>query len=302
MELYHCNRFVAEFFSGFSDNSVLGLKLGLGVGAGIWLILFVLQGIGLYTMAKRRGMKKRALAFVPFANIWYMGKLAGECRVFGRKVKRVGLYAMLVQIVLTILMGLYLAAELYLFLKGEPIYPETSHYPYWGFDGFAGKVESFYKYGDLFIAIFDLTYMILMIVLLNGLFKQYAPKKYMVLSILFVFLSPSRFITVFCLRNKQPIDYDAYMRARREAYIRQQQQYYNRYGNGPYGGYNNPYGGNQNPYGNPYGQPHSQGQQRPTEEPFGEFGGKPKPDEPFEEFNDKGEKPKDPNDPDGFFD
>lgn len=294
MELYHCNRFVSEFLSNFSDDSTLVLKLGLGIGAGVWLILFILQGVGLYTMAKRRGMRKRALAFLPFANIWYMGKLAGECRVFGRKVKRVGLYAMLAQIALTLLIGLYLAAELYLYMQGEPIYPETSHYPYWGFDGFAGKVEDFYKYGDLFIAIFDLTYVILMIVLLNGLFKQYAPRKYMILSILFVFLSPARFVTVFCLRNKEPIDYEAYMRARREAYIRQRQQYYNRYGNGSYGG---------NPYGNPYQQnPYQNQPPKQPEEPFGEFGGKPKPDEPFDEFNGKGEKNKDPNDPDGFFD
>ena len=302
MELYHCNRLIVEFFGEFSKNknSLLGLKLGFGVGTGIWLILFILQGIGLYMMAKRRGIKKRALAFVPFANLWYMGKLAGECRVFGRKVKRVGLYAMLAQIALTILMGLYLAAELYLFMKGEPIWHED-YYPVWDFNGFAGKVETFYKYGDLFIAIFELAYAILMIVLLNGLFKQYAPRKYMVLSILFVFLPFSRFITIFCLRKKEPIDYDAYMRARREAYIRQQQQYYNRYGNGPYGG--NPYGGYNNPYSqNSYGNPYSQGQQRPPEEPFGEFGGKPKPDEPFDEFNGKGKKPKDPNDPDGFFD
>ena len=294
MELYHCNRFVSEFLSNFSDDSTLVLKLGLGIGAGVWLILFILQGVGLYTMAKRRGMKKRVLAFLPFANIWYMGKLAGECRVFGRKVKRVGLYAMLAQIALTLLIGLYLAAEMYLYMKGDPYYSETSHYPIWGFDGFAGKVENFYKYGDLFIAIFDLTYVILMIVLLNGLFKQYAPKKYMILSILFVFLSPARFVTVFCLRNKEPIDYEVYMRARREAYIRQRQQYYNRYGNGPYGG---------NPYGNPYQQnPYQNQPPKQPEEPFGEFGGKPKPDEPFDEFNGKGEKNKDPNDPDGFFD
>ena len=305
MELYHCTQFVKEFFSVFSDKSVLGLKVGLIVGGALWLVLFILQGIGLSAMAKRRGIKKRALAFIPFANLWYMGKLAGECRVFGHKMKRAGLYAMLTQIALTILMGVYLAAELYLFMKSEPIYPENSHLPYWGFDGFAGKVETFYKYGDLFTAIFDLIYLILMIVLLNGLFKQYAPQKYMLLSILFIFVPESRFICVFCLRNRQPIDYDAYMRARHEAYIRRQQQYYNQYGNGPYGGYNTPYGGyqgNQNPYGNPYSQNPSYGQQRPPEEPFGEFGGKPNADEPFDEFSGKDVKGNDPNDPDGFFD
>ena len=74
------------------------------------------------------------------------------------------------------------------------------------------------------------------------------------------------------------------MQARREAYMRQQQQYYNTYGN-PYGynSYNRPYGqGGYNGYG--YNQP-----PRPEpEDPFSEFGGKKdveKDDEPFEDFS-----------------
>ena len=297
MELYHCNRLIAEIFGIFSDDSLLGLKLALGIGAGVWAILFILQGIGLYRMAKNRVMKHRALAFVPFVNLWYMGKLAGECNVFGRKMKRAGLYAMLSQIALTIIMGLYLAAELYLFMKGEPHIHEETSTPYWDFSGFAGKVETFYEYGGLFMTLFELVYAILMVVLLNGLFKQYAPQKYMVLSIVFIFLPQSRFISIFCLRNRQPIDYAAYMRAKREAYMRQRQQYYNQYSGGYHNANGNPYGGYRgNPYGNPYGQP-----AKKPEEPFGEFGGKVKDDEPFGEFS-GGAKGKDPNDPDGFFD
>jgi hypothetical protein len=58
------------------------------------------------------------------------------------------------------------------------------------------------------------------------------------------------------------------MRARREAYIRQQQQYQQ-------GGFGSPYG---NPYGNPYGRnSYGQGTSQPSgnpaqEDPFAEFG------------------------------
>ena len=94
---------------------------------------------------------------------------------------------------------------------------------------------------------------------------------------------PARFLIVFFLRNREPIDFEAYMRARREAYMRQQQQYHQQY----YGSYGNRYG---NPYGNPYQPP-----QKP-EDPFEEFGGKTD-EEPFEELNSQQNK-----DSDGFFD
>ena len=44
----------------------------------LWGALFILQGVGLYVMAKKQGLKKKGLAFVPFVNILYMGKIAGE--------------------------------------------------------------------------------------------------------------------------------------------------------------------------------------------------------------------------------
>ena len=49
------------FIGGF----ILGL-LGM-------IAFFILQGVGLYTLAKHRNMQKRWLAFIPFANIYYMG-------------------------------------------------------------------------------------------------------------------------------------------------------------------------------------------------------------------------------------
>ena len=148
------------------------------------------------------------------------------------------------------------------------------------------------------MSLIQLIYEIFMVVLVMGLYKKYTPKNYMALSMLTLFIPLSRFIIMFVLRKREPIDYDAYMRARQAEYIRRQQQYYNQYGN-PYGGPRGPYG---NPYGNPYGQnpyvqnPYANNHSAPPkDEPFEEFASDKKGKgggEPFEEMN---------GDSDGFF-
>jgi hypothetical protein len=121
----------------------------------------------------------------------------------------------------------------------------------------------------IFIPIFGLIYDILMLILVIALYRKYTMRGYLPLAILEFFVPMSRFIVIFVLRNREPIDYEAIMRARREAYIRQQQQYYNQYGNQ----YGSPYG---NPYGNPYGAPRNN--PNPAPQP-------PKQEDPFEEFS-----------------
>ena len=263
---------ILNLFKGVTIKEALIFSLLTAVG--IWAVLFVLQGIGLYVMAKRRNFKKCALAFVPFANIWLMGKLAGTCDVFGHPVKRAGLYTMILQIVVTVLSVLCIFAEFYLYLEhGLPQIDEQFNIAYWGLTGFPGVVEKFYEISTFIYAIPQLMYTIFMFILLVGLLRQYSPKNYSALTFLYFLIPEVRFISIFALRNKKAIDYQAYMRARREAYIRQQQQYHNPY-NTPYG-----YGGN---YHNPYNTEYARGESRqngegqptppPPEEPFGEFG------------------------------
>lgn len=290
MELYFCKTFAEIFTSLFVDNGFQSTVTSLAVGGAIWLLLFLLQGIGLSTMAKRRDIKHRFLAFLPFANIWYMGKLAGECRVFGRKMKRAGLYAMLAQIFATVFVGLIFTSEVYLYYQNPfPEMIETSFVPCFNLTGFGAKVETFYLESAFFLSLFELVYAILMMILLTALLRRYTPRQYRLLTILFLFCTPVRFVSVFCVRGNEPVDYEAYLRAQREAYYHRQQRYYGNYNRGNYG---NPYG--QNGYGNAYGQ--------------NSYGNPPKqPDEPFEEFGSKNAadgkpKEKDPNDPDGFFD
>ncbi len=263
------------------------------IGGSIWLALFLLQGFGLWKMAKNRGWNKKGLVFVPFVNYLYIGKLAGVCNFFSQKIRKMGVFVMVAQIITTLFMALLMLAKTYLFMaEGEPVYLDEYFTLYWGGTGFAGKVEEFYNIGSSITYILQLVYEILLLILMMGLFKRYAPRNYMILSLLGVFLPTARFIIVFCLRNKQAIDYEAYVRARREAMAREYQQ--------RYGGYGTPYGYGGNPYANGYGQPVPPTQQKP-EDPFGEFGGDKGAEDPFGEFDNANTVKTPEGKDDGFF-
>lgn len=260
MEIYMLYNAVANMCVLFGLTAPAALFGGLIGGTSVWLGLFILQGFGVYAMAKNRNMEKRWLAFVPFVSLMYIGKLVGECNLFGQRVKRAGLYAMIAQIVTAVICALIIFAEIYLYVvEGTPEYDQW-YTPYWpNLEGFSQVTYSFYYISDSILSIFQLIYEILMFILMMGLYRKYAPKNYTILAFLALFVPLSRYIVIFVLRNRQEIDFDAYMRARHEAYMRQREQYRNYPYNNPY---NNPYNGQTPP--------------RPTqepEEPFEEFGG-----------------------------
>ena len=61
-------------FTGGRDE-VLRITFGIIFGIILWITMFVLQGVGLFVMAKHRNLKNKWLCFVPFANIYYMGTM-----------------------------------------------------------------------------------------------------------------------------------------------------------------------------------------------------------------------------------
>ncbi|MBR2646755.1 MAG: hypothetical protein IKD47_04275 [Clostridia bacterium] len=316
MEIYH-------FYDGFRQSFVLLEKdslqsqiVALGLGFLAWAALFVLQGIGLFVMAKKRNIKGKWMAFVPFLSVVLIGRLTGECDMFGQKVKRAGLYAMLAQIAVTLISFASIAASIYLYaVEGVPARDKYLE-PIWsdlnGFSATAYEFVASYGIGRFLASIVELIYEILMLILIMGLYKKYAPKNYIMLGVLSLFVPLSRYIAVLVLRKRTAVDYEEYMRRQREEFMRRRQQYYNSqnpYGNGQYG--NNPYGNN--PYGNPYGNPYNNTQRPPysepqPEDPFAEFSSGKKQEEPFTEY---GEKNRDRNEnnngrsshnSDGFFD
>ena len=288
--------FVGGSLLAFVPEDILYYVL-LGLTFAAWVAVFVLQGLGIYRMAKNRGIKKRALAFIPFVNLWYMGKLAGTCSFYGQKIKRAGLYTMLVQIISSVLSILQMVGLVYLMTKyGALLLNDNGQLNqsiiYGTFDNF---IFSFIDISGLILLILAVVYCFMMNILMSGIYKQYAPGSYRMLGLLTLICPPSRGIVMFVMRNRKAIDYEAYIKARHEEYLRRQQQYYSQYGN-PYGR-PNPYG--QNPYGtqNPYGQAPNPQAYRPEPK---------KPEDPFEEFADSEEKTntestKNSTDSDDFF-
>lgn len=63
------------------------------------LVNYIFRAIGLYTIAKRMGKNYPWLAFIPFANAYLHGDLAGEIRFKKRSVKNPGLWKLLLPII-----------------------------------------------------------------------------------------------------------------------------------------------------------------------------------------------------------
>ncbi len=270
MEIYTLYFWTMLFSSEITTESLI---TGLIIAGGIWLALFVLQGIGLYKMAQNKECKHKWLAFVPFANLIYIGKIAGECDVFGHKMRHAGLYTMIAQIVTTLCCAFVIFSEIYLYMvHGLPSYVpmETGEVlPVWvNLNEPGTTIYMLYRISDYILSIVELIYQILLLILLMGLYRRYNPKNYRIFSILNFFIPLARYVVIFAHRNNKEIDYEAYMRARREAFIRSRQ--YN-----PYGPYN--------PYGNPYGNTTAQEEKKEPEAPFAEFGGEKKSDEQSQE-------------------
>ena len=214
-------------------------------------------------------MKIAWLAFIPFASTYLMGNLVGETNLFGWKIKKLGLIAMIVELVAFALtlaqdfmylqvlikfwnsnMSLETGVELYgdIILK-EPI----------GAVGYLGTRKISVLIVEVARYIVGMISGIAYLVLLMFLFRNYAPKScflFLVLAILIDFLGP---IFVFVIRKNSCEEYREFMRM----------NMHSMYGGG------NPYQYSDGTYRDPYDLSgngnKSRSNQTPPESPFGEY-------------------------------
>jgi len=265
----------------------------VGVAFALWLAAFILQGIGLYKMAKKEGHSRPWLAFVPFAHVMLVGKLAGDVSFFGHRIRRLGFYTMLLEIVAAIFYVFVSVAMYVLFVQNAEymeIYTDPVVYIKWtGLPAAAQGWENFYKISDYVVGILSLVHALVLLILYMGFYKRYAYRNHFLLSIAGIFIPFFHHVAVFVIRNRARIDYEAILRARQEAFRAAQQQ---RQNNPWQGGYGGAYG---NPYGNPYGS------QSANSQPSGEEPREKKPEDPFGEFSGGSASNGDGENGDGFF-
>ena len=223
------------------SNVILTYYLFAALGTlGVYLILIVFGGIGLNKLAKKQGLKHRWMAFLPFLNTYYAGKLAGETQFFGQKMKRVGLYAMISEI-------LYVALQLFVFAAVIISYfPEyrTLEVSDGVMTGAANEampswIEPAVTYGNLVAYLLWFFVIVFFCVLFVAFFRKYYARGPILLAFLSAVL-PFRGFTIFAVRNNAPVDYNDYIRRRTQAYMRNNG--YNQPPYGPYGPGNGGYG------------------------------------------------------------
>ncbi len=284
----------------------------IGVAFAIYLGLYLLRSIGLYMLAKRQGIKKAFLAWIPCVWLFVVCKLIGNSRFFNQPVQNLALVMCIffsIAEVLTFIYNflLYFPLLEYAVIRGETLYIGNSYevgsslVPYLNISGGIGIYveKTIYPFGmsvktlsnvitiiNYISPIFDIASIFITVSVYFALFRKFWPQHYMLVSLLSIFFGVCFPIFVFVIRKKQPIDYNQYLRSRYGAYS-------NPYGNP----YQNPYHGGYN--GNPYGAQGGYSAPQEPDSPFEDFedAKNKKPKEPFEEFDDKkSTKQKDPFD------
>lgn len=76
----------------------------IGIAA---LASYILQGIGMYTLGKKRGMRYPWLAFVPYARVYYQGELCGTLAFKERRMDNPGIWLLVIPIASGVITGIF---------------------------------------------------------------------------------------------------------------------------------------------------------------------------------------------------
>ncbi|MBQ3234580.1 MAG: hypothetical protein IJA97_00290 [Clostridia bacterium] len=230
----------------------------------IWLVGHVFMAIAIWVMAKNKGINKgRWLALIPFANYYLLGKIIGEAVVWGKKIKNVGLWAMIFYIISSVV-NFFLDIGSYIY-DIQIIFSVEFSFTNAFIKSWVYGTSVLYRIILYTSFIWDIAYIFFEVSMIFLVFRLYRPQSAMLYSLLSIFLNPPLFgILLFVVRKNERISFKQYF----------------------YTPYNNPYG-------NPYQTPNQN--QNPAEPPKA-------PEDPFPEFSNKsGEQNSNSSDKDDLF-
>lgn len=202
------------------------------------LVGFIFKSIAIYTMSKRAGLKQLYLAYIPFANFILLGRLIGKVIIWGRPVKNMGVWLMIVGILAFITNTLYnldayvvifaMAVE---FLTGRVV--ESITLP-----GILNQLlvakGNFYFGVEIVNAVLSLAKIFLEVNIIFSIFKKYRPDKALFFALVSIFIEFTFGFLLFSVRKNKPMTYDEYLQS-----MARKRGYTGYYGENPYnrGGY-----------------------------------------------------------------
>ena len=264
------------------------LWVSLSIGGLCFLIVYVFQSVGLYTIARREGLKNKWMAFIPFFSTYYIGVCGQKNKFFNIDTKKIAIATAVVELitlgvyVLNFIASIKVVPYLVSHSADENLWPtvvtslseEIHSHPELTWAAWC------YNYLSYILAPLQIIQILGMVIVLNCFFQTYAAKRYFIFTIASIFF-PVQGILIFAVRNNKGMKYSDYIRAAQERAYRQYRDQQNFY-QSPYN--QNPYSGNHPPYQEEQHQPpQSETQQNvQPEEPFSEFDSSKS--DPFDEF------------------
>lgn len=175
---------------------------------------YVLQGIGMYTLGKRRGMDNPWLAFIPYARVYYQGELCGTLRFRERKIKNPGIWLLVVPIVANVIAGILIGV----FWAGTAVkmagIAQTLQYygdPYYAvqdlFSGFGSGLLLAVIFGVCLLSVVAAAARSVLLVLVNHqIYERYTDRNYALLhAVAGIFLPLYTSVYFFVIRNREEI-------------------------------------------------------------------------------------------------
>ncbi|MDR2932875.1 MAG: hypothetical protein LBV27_07175 [Oscillospiraceae bacterium] len=162
---------------------------------GVSLVMYIFESLGLYHLAKNRGLANPWMAWVPFARIYMMGAITDDINRYESKGSNYRFILLGGSILLNII------SYIIIFALWGSIFSYAFRYGY-GYE--PGMMVAFLPLVNIFLSLLNIAYTVVYLIALNKIFQCYSPRNstlYTVLCVFFGFLRP---IFLFTIRNNQP--------------------------------------------------------------------------------------------------
>ena len=168
----------------------------------IAITLFLLKGIGLYTLSVRNGVDTPWLSFIPFASFYQLGKLIGPMRIFNFRFKNVGVLLAVLCFITTALEVVY---DVFAYFDTlQRVLNANSLIAAIDSDGYLiANKQTWLTVIYYFNVVLNLFNIVVFVFAMIAFFRYFAPRSAMLFSILSAIIDPLFSIFVFAVRKNK---------------------------------------------------------------------------------------------------